>query len=403
LNVGDSLKAYGKWLGSGLIVVHAETEMNDRVGILEQTTGAVRWLIDDQGRSIEYVIPSHDGRTFAIIDFKRGQLHASEFDVETRTERPIAVAGSSLLPVDCLPSGCWICELYCSTAPHELVEFIPETAETRTLTHARDHLPSAEMPYAQAKPWNWKSSDGMEIDGWLYEPKGPSRGLIVDIHGGPTWHREDWIETEIQFLVAAGFSVLDPNYRGSTGYGRPFREAIKQDGWGGREQADIRTGIESLITADKAKRGRIGVVGLSYGGYSSWYQLVKAPDLIAAAAPICGMYHLTIDYDETGMPHGRAYSEEMMGGPPEEEPQRYFEASPANFIDQIKGRLLIVHGLRDSNVSPENSFAASRDLTRANVAYELLTFPNEGHGIHRASNRDALFRKLADFFGKAFA
>ncbi len=137
------------------------------------------------------------------------------------------------------------------------------------------------------------------------------------MHGGPTWHSEDWVNPVVQFLVQAGFTVLDPNYRGSTGFGRRFRELIKQDGWGGREQDDIRTGIEALIAAGKAQRGRIGVAGLSYGGYSSWVAITRFADLVDAACPICGMYELGIDYHNTEMPHGRAYSEEMMGGTPE--------------------------------------------------------------------------------------
>jgi dipeptidyl aminopeptidase/acylaminoacyl peptidase len=259
------------------------------------------------------------------------------------------------------------------------------------------------MRYTPAQPHRWRSTDGTEISGWLYEPDVPSKGLIAHIHGGPTWHSEDWVNGTIQFLVGAGFTVLDPNYRGSTGYGRAFREAIKQDGWGGREQDDIRTGLESLIAAGKGRRGCVGIIGLSYGGYSSWCQITKSAELVNAAVPICGMYQLAIDYDETGMPHGRAYSEEMMGGTPAQQPQRYFNASPANFIDRIQGRLLIVHGLKDSNVSPENTRTAIRDLDRAGIPYELLTFNNEGHGIYRAGNREVLFQRIAAFFEDAFA
>jgi dipeptidyl aminopeptidase/acylaminoacyl peptidase len=223
------------------------------------------------------------------------------------------------------------------------------------------------------------------------------------VHGGPTWHSEDWVTPFIQFMVSAGFTVLDPNYRGSTGFGHAFREAIKRDGWGGAEQDDIRTGIEALIAAGKAERGKIGVMGLSYGGYSAWIAITRFADLVDAALPICGMYQLTVDFHETGMPHGRAYSIEMMGGTPEEVPDRYFRASPANFIKNIKGRLLIVHGLADSNVSPENTRAACRDLMAAKIPFDLMTFDDEGHGIYKAGNREKLLNRIERFFGKAFA
>jgi dipeptidyl aminopeptidase/acylaminoacyl peptidase len=403
LNVGDARKAYGSWIDRHRILVWAEADIHDRVGVLTLPDLAMRWLIDDQDRSIDSAVAGVDERSAAILEFRQGALHATLLDLATGAERSMALPGHSMLPLDELPSGSWLCELYSSRAPHELVRFDPATGAVVEISRTARHLADPSMRFAPAQPWRWRSGDGTKIAGWLYEPRGGSRGLIAHIHGGPTWHSENWVNGTIQFLVAAGFTVLDPNYRGSTGYGRAFREAIKQDGWGGREQADIRAGIESLVAAGKGRRGRIGIIGLSYGGYSSWCQITKASDLFNAAVPICGMYQLAIDYEQTGMPHGRDYSEEMMGGTPAEQPERYFNASPGNFIDRIKGRLMIVHGMRDTNVSPENTKAAIRDLDRVGIGYELLTFDNEGHGIYRARNRTALFERVAAFFADAFA
>ena len=402
LNIGDAQKAYGSWIDDARILIWAEGEHHDRVGLLTLPDCDVRWLIDDPNRSIDSVAAGADGRSAAILEFRQGTLHATQLDLASGRELAMSVPGRSLLPFEQLPSGEWFCELYSSRAPHELVRFDLLTGKLVCLTRAVLAIGPTARPTA-AKPYRWRSTDGREVAGWLYEPQAPSRGLIAYVHGGPTWHSEDWVNNFIQFLVAAGYNVLDPNYRGSTGYGHEFREAIKEDGWGGREQDDIRTGLESLVAVGKGQRGRIGIVGLSYGGYSSWCQITKSADLLNAAVPICGMYQLATDYDETGMPHGRAYSEEMMGGTPAEQPERYFNASPANFIDRIKGRLLIVHGMRDSNVSPENTKAAIRDLDRAGIPYELLTFDNEGHGIYRASNRETLFKRVAEFFEASFA
>jgi dipeptidyl aminopeptidase/acylaminoacyl peptidase len=403
LNAGDARKTYGSWLDDQSILVWAESETHDRVGILALPSLEVRWLVDDPQRSIDKAIAGADGRSVALVDYRQGVLHATSLDVRSGAELRMEVPGFTLLPIGQSPAGPWLCERYSSRAPHELVRFDISSGAMVELSRTRDHLAGPGMRFAPAKPYRWRSVDGMEIAGWLYEPQGPSRGLIAHVHGGPTWHSEDWVYGSIQFLVAAGFTVLDPNYRGSTGYGHAFREAIKHDGWGGREQDDIRTGLESLVAAGKGRRGRVGIIGLSYGGYSAWYQITKAADLVSAAVPICGMYQLAIDYDETGMPHGRAYSEEMMGGTPAQQPERYFNGSPGNFIDRIKGRLMIVHGMRDTNVSPENTLAAVRDLDKAGIPYELLTFDNEGHGINRAGNREQLLRRVAEFFNDAFA
>src|SRR5262249_27700248 len=158
------------------------------------------------------------------------------------------------------------------------------------------------------------------------------RGTVVYVHGGPTGHSEDRLNVEIQSLVAHGFHVLDPNYRGSTGFSLAFQESIKEDGWGGREQDDILAGIEALIAAGIAGRGKVGITGTSYGGYSAWCAITRwPPELLAASAPICGMTDLVVDY-QTTRPDLRPYSEEMMGGSPEQVPQRYHERSPINGV-----------------------------------------------------------------------
>ncbi len=405
LNAGDRFKTRAHWLGHGSLggnrlLVQAETETHERVGLLNLDTGQLRWLIDDPARNIDNIVAGQDGRSAMILEYEDGRLMARWLDVETGLEQLFNLPEASLLPIAQLPGGGWICERYSSVRGHDLVRIEPVTMRITNLTRIAERF---QGEYHPAWDFRWSSRDGLPIQGWLYEPKGKSRGLVVNVHGGPTWHSEDWVTPFIQFMVSAGFTVLDPNYRGSTGFGRAFREAIKRDGWGGAEQDDIRTGIEALIAAGKAERGKIGVMGLSYGGYSSWIAITRFADLVVAAVPICGMYQLAVDFHETGMPHGRAYSIEMMGGTPEEVPDRYFRASPANFIRNIKGRLLIVHGLADSNVSPENTRAACRDLLAAQIPFDLLTFDDEGHGIYKAGNREKLLNRIERFFAKAFA
>ena len=193
--------------------------------------------------------------------------------------------------------------------------------------------------------------------------------------------------------------MLAPNYRGSTGFGLAFQESIKHDGWGGREQEDIRCGIEALIEAGAAEHGRVGVTGTSYGGYSAWWAITHYEP--AAAAPICGMTDLVLDYYAT-RPDLRPYSEEMMGGSPEDVPDLYRNRSPIEFVNNIKGKLLIVQGSKDPNVTQDNVQAVTKALQRENIPYELITFDDEGHGIARPKNLRVLYPRLADFFHKAF-
>lgn len=253
-----------------------------------------------------------------------------------------------------------------------------------------------------AEDFRWKSVDGLEIQGWLYRAREQRAGTVVLIHGGPTSVSEDRFNAQIQFFVSQGFNVFCPNYRGSLGFGLEFEEKIKEDGWGGREQEDIRTGIEALIEANVAVPGKVGVTGTSYGGYSAWCAITRyPPEVVAASAPICGMTDLMVDYYST-RPDLRPYSEEMMGGSPEEIPERYRERSPINYVKNIRGRLLIVQGQRDPNVTLENVHAVVKELKKHDIPYDLLTFEDEGHGITRPKNLRVLYPRLARFFEEAF-
>jgi dipeptidyl aminopeptidase/acylaminoacyl peptidase len=91
-----------------------------------------------------------------------------------------------------------------------------------------------------------------------------------------------------------------------------------------------------------------------------------------------------------------------MGGSPEDVPDRYRERSPINFVNNIKGDLLIVQGAKDPNVTQDNVYAVTKALQRENIPYELITFEDEGHGIARPKNLRVLYPRLADFFHKAF-
>jgi dipeptidyl aminopeptidase/acylaminoacyl peptidase len=113
------------------------------------------------------------------------------------------------------------------------------------------------------------------------------------------------------------------------------------------------------------------------------------------------MTDLVVDYYST-RPDLRPYSEEMMGGSPEEVPARYRERSPLHFVKDIRGDLLIVQGLKDPNVTPDNVYAVTEALQRENIPYELLTFEDEGHGIARPKNLKILYPRLAAFFEDAF-
>lgn len=407
INAGADRKASATWLADGVgALVLAEADGYRRVGRWSLAGANVDWLIDDPARNVEAVFAPPSAQQAVVLDVQGARTHAVLLDPDTGDLRALPSVPGDLVPIASCTDGAWIGQFSNAQQPADLVRFDPEDAAPATfasLTRIWERTALRGSDLAPAEDFSWRSVDDLEIHGWLYRAGGQARGTIVHVHGGPTGHSRDALNPEIQLFVASGFNVLDPNYRGSTGFGSAFQEAIKEDGWGGREQEDIRTGIEALIAVGIAQPGKVGITGTSYGGYSSWCAITRYPrTLIAAAAPICGMTDLVVDY-QTTRPDLRPYSEEMIGGTPDQMPDRYRERSPIHFVRNIRGRLLIVQGMRDPNVTPENLAVVRTALDVAGIAYQVLAFEDEGHGIRLPKNQKTLYLRLVQFFGDAFA
>jgi dipeptidyl aminopeptidase/acylaminoacyl peptidase len=410
LNFGDQLKVFANWHpdGENILFLSESTGKGKQdhfsLGVCHWPTQSLRWLIDDPGRVIENEWVTRDG--LVVVDEMQDANHLTTcLDIHTGQETSFPHLPGNLLPVGQAEDGAWIALYYSATSPIELVRLPLQAGEPDaliSLTRVWERTQLTPGQLSPAQDFRWKSIDGMEVQGWLYRASPNPKQAIIYIHGGPTSHTENRLNPQIQYYVSRGFNVLDVNYRGSTGFGLKYRNAIKEDGWGGREQADIATGAQALVRAGLAEPGKVGVTGTSYGGYSAWFLITHyAPEIISAAAPICGMTDLVVDYNTT-RPDLRPLSEEMMGGRPDQVPERYLERSPINFVQDIRGKLLIVQGALDPNVSPENVRQIRERLEAHKIPYKLLIFEDEGHGIGKPANQEELYPQLANFFAQAF-
>jgi dipeptidyl aminopeptidase/acylaminoacyl peptidase len=402
LNFGPAVKTDASWFPDGRRVLFTtEHGPYRRLGVYDAEDGSTRWLVDDLRRNVEYAFAPPVGERIVVVEVANAGVEASLLDPDTGGETRLPEVEGNFVPL-CPVEGSWVGLHYSARQPPDLVRRTDDGG-AYSLTGFWERTGLAPEDLAPAEDFGWRSVDGMEIRGWLYRAPEPVSGTIVLIHGGPTSHAEDRFNAQVQYFVSRGFHVLAPNYRGSTGFGLAFQEAIKEDGWGGREQDDLRAGIEALIEAGISTPHEVGVTGTSYGGYSAWWQITHSPTgLVAAAAPVCGMTDLVVDYDST-RPDLRPYSEEMMGGSPGEVPDRYRERSPLHSLANIRGRLLIVQGERDPNVTPENVRVVREALQRLQIPHEVLLFRDEGHGISRPANLRVLYPRLAEFFLEAFA
>lgn len=404
---GDRVKTTANWLPDGKrVFVLTETSTHRKLGLWSLDDSALTWLIDDPSRDIQKAFMPENCPVAVVVENRQGRTHCTFLDIEQAVETALPAVEGNLIPLAPMADGCWTGFYYHASQPGDIVRFDPENPHPETfasLTRVWERTALRRDQLVPAEDFRWHSVDGLQIHGWLYRPTGPARGTIVHVHGGPTYHSPDYLNAQIQFFASQGFNVFDPNYRGSTGYGFSFQKAILEDGWGGREQEDIRTGIEALIREGIAKPGKIGITGTSYGGYSSWWAITHFPvEIVAASAPICGMTDLVIDY-ETTRPDLRPYSAEMMGGTPDEVPERFHERSPLHFVRNVRGKLLIIQGEQDPNVTPQNVETVVKALDEFNIPYELLNFTDEGHGISKIKNQRALYLRLVAFFEGAFS
>ncbi len=410
LNFGEAIKVFAHWHPDNEhIVFMSESTGNGpqdhfSLGVYHWPSKELRWLIDDPERAIESHWVTRDG--LVVVDELSASNHVTSYlDIHTGQETAFPRLPGNLMPIGQAVDGTWIALYYSATNPVELVRLplkAKDPDDLISLTRVWEHTQLTPAQLAPAQDFRWKSVDGVEIQGWLYQASPNQKQAILFIHGGPTYHSENQLNSQVQYYISRGFNVLDVNYRGSTGFGLRFRNLIKQDGWGGREQADIATGARALVQSGLADPGKVGVTGTSYGGYSAWYLITHyPPEVIGASAPICGMTDLVVDYNTT-RPDLRPYSEEMLGGRPDQVPEKYYERSPINFVQDIRGKLLIVQGALDPNVSPENVRQVRQRLEEHRIPYHLLVFEDEGHGIGKPANQEELYPRLADFFEQAF-
>jgi dipeptidyl aminopeptidase/acylaminoacyl peptidase len=408
LNFGEKARVQAKWLHDGKRIAFLTDSHKKKMqkyyslGIYDTVSSRIEWIIDDPTRNIESIHVPKNNDYIVVSEFNKGSLKSSFIEPKSLNEFRIPkIKGNLHLIAPISSSEEWVGNFYSSTQPDDLITFKLDNLDPEkfiSLTNVWKKTKIKREDLTPSESFEWKAEDGVSIHGWLYKPKISNKKTIVYVHGGPTFHSQDKIVPELQYYVNRGFVVLDPNYRGSTGYSVEFEELIRKKGWGSDEQKDIWTGIKALIRKGLANKERVGITGTSYGGYSSWFAITKAPkELVSSAAPICGMTDLIVDY-ETTRPDIRPYSEDMLGGSPEEVPHIYFERSPINFIQNIKGNLLIIQGANDPNVTPQNVIEVKKKLSEYNIPYREYIFEDEGHGIIKKENQKKLYKMIADFF-----
>jgi dipeptidyl aminopeptidase/acylaminoacyl peptidase len=287
--------------------------------------------------------------------------------------------------------------------PGERYLFDRNTKKLTLQYKVRERIPREHM--ANVKAVRYPSSDGLEIPAFLTLPKGlapKNLPAIVLPHGGP-WSRDGWGFSNLgQFMANRGYAVLQPNFRGSTGYGKKFLNAGNKQ-WGDKMQDDVTWGVKYLVAQGIADPKRVGIMGGSYGGYATLAGVAFTPDVYGAAVAIVAPSNL-ITLLESIPPYweaGRIIFHERMGNPKTADGKtQLMRQSPLNSAQKIKTPLMVVQGANDPRVKKAESEQIVIALRDRGFPVEYLLAGDEGHGFQRPVNNMALWASSERFFAK---
>lgn len=270
----------------------------------------------------------------------------------------------------------------------------------------RPKLKEVEKYLAKMEPISYKSSDGLEIPGYLTVPNGAEKKnlpLVVLVHGGPKGPRDYWgYNPYAQILANRGYAVLQPNFRASGGYGKSFLNAGDRE-WGKKMQDDITWGVKHFTENGTVDKNRVAIMGGSYGGYATLAGLAFTPDLYTCGVDIVGPSNL-FTLLASIPPYWESFRKslyEMTGDPETEEGKKLIrEASPLFSVDKIKKPLLIIQGANDPRVKQAESDQIVVSMRDSGKEVAYLLADDEGHGFRKPVNNMAMWVSVEKFLAR---
>ncbi|HEY2792934.1 MAG TPA: alpha/beta fold hydrolase [Micromonosporaceae bacterium] len=364
---------------------------------IDIATGELHWVIEDDSYDVSAIAsPSHDT---ALVELNvDGASRLAIHDLTTGAhlrDVPLPVEGTVIghplpLPV-WSPDGTAIALSISSPAmPGDALRIEPATGAVSPLSRSsaglNDHR--LTMPETVTVP----AHDGEQIPCLIYRPVSGNGGTVLLIHGGPEGQSKRNFNPYVQALAEDGYTVLVPNVRGSTGYGKRWYSLddvrLRLD-----SVADLAS-IHAYLPKLELDQRRAALWGGSYGGYMVLAGVAFQPDLWAAGIDIVGISSL-VTFLENTSPYRRAVREREYGSL-ERDRDFLIEASPLTRIDDIRAPLLVIHGANDPRVPLSEAEQLHAALTANGVECELLVYGDEGHGLAKRTNK-------LDAFPRAFA
>ena len=290
---------------------------------------------------------------------------------------------------------------HCSQSPGTIISWNMARPNSPPLALTVPHDGGIDLrTFVLPKLVSYESFDGLRIPAFLYLPrdhkKGAPRPFVLAFHGGPEGQARPRLQPIMQYFLSRGFGVLQPNVRGSSGYGTKYMNLDNYQ----RRMDSVRDGLAAaqwLIDQGYAAKGRIGVFGGSYGGFMVMAAITEAPDLFGAACDYVGIVNF-----ETFLKNTKDYRRHLREAEygPLSDPEFLRGISPIHKVDRIRTPLLVVHGRNDPRVPVGEARQIVAALRERGGVVESVIFEDEGHGVRKQPNRIRFYEALVSFFEK---
>lgn len=390
----------GRWVAVTVSDTPATYALTFRVVLVSPADGRSRALAESHDRRPAVVGWTGDGRA-VVISEARGTV-----------ARLSALPAHGGAAVDLSPDTLMVSAPAVNhTGTHvgfvsEAPDRAPEPYVTRLTPFAPLRVASVQalpvIPFGRTEVIRWRSFDGREIEGLLTYPVGHQPGsrapLLTILHGGPpSAFTRTFIGGVGAYPIAsfadAGFAVLRPNVRGSSGYGRDFRYANMRD-WGGGDFRDAMAGIDALVERGVVDADRLGVMGWSYGGYLTAFTITQTTRFRAASVG-AGITNL-VSY--AGVADIPGFIGSYFGGEFWNAPELWLDRSPVFKIAAVSTPTLIQHGENDLRVPLPQGYELYTALRRRNVPVTMVVYPRQGHSVGEPKLQLDVMRRNLEWF-----
>lgn len=366
---------------------------------IEQEVVSFNW-------DVENLALAPDGKLLAMLINENGYSILKIYDTESKTfcNIPQAPAGVYALydSISWAPSGLKLAFTVSSgTRAQDVWVLDMEADAIKRISSCIDNGMD-NNDFVEPDIHSFKSFDGLEVPYFIYVPKGKQLHdlpVMISIHGGPEGQSRPNLSGKefLQYIVSQGIAVVEPNVRGSIGYGKTYShlddvekrlDSVK----------DIEFLVKHLIDTGIANAKRISVMGTSYGGFMTLSCAARYPELWCCAVCTVGMSNL-VTFLENTAPYRRPHRESEYGTLAHDR-ETLFNVSPVAAVDGIRGPLMIIHGRNDPRVPVSEAIQTMDYIKGRGVDAQMLIYEDEGHGVNKLKNKLDCYPKMLEFVKK---